>query len=72
MDMQIITKAKNLELTSALQGYVDEKIGTLKKFAEAEVFVEVEKETKHHNKGEIFCCQIELTTFSLIGFVAKT
>ena len=58
--MQIITKTKNLELTEALQNYIDEKIGALKKFVDAEIFVEVEKETKHHNKGDIFFCQIEV------------
>ena len=71
--MKIITKAKNLELTAALQSYIDEKIGSLKKFiyvlkedlpekgkSLAEVFVEVEKETTHHTKGEIFSCQLEL------------
>jgi len=77
--MKIITKAKNLELSAALQNFIDEKIGGLKKFIDilkrededslpagrqgktlAEVFVEVEKETKYHNKGEIFNCQIEI------------
>ena len=70
--MKITTKAKNLELSLALQSFIDEKIGGLKKFIDilkredeigktlAEVFVEVEKETKHHNKGEIFSCQLEI------------
>ena len=65
--MKIITKAKNLELTDNLQNFVDEKIGGLKRFIDilkedtpekgktlAEVFVELEKETKHHRKGDIF------------------
>jgi ribosome-associated translation inhibitor RaiA len=49
-----------------LQNFIDEKIGSLKKFIDilkredeigktlAEVFVEVEKETTHHKKGNIF------------------
>jgi ribosomal subunit interface protein len=64
--MKIIIKTKNLELTNDLQKFIDEKIGSIKKFIDvlkredeigktlAEVFVEVQKETKHHNKGNIF------------------
>ena len=26
----------------------------------AEIFVEIDKETKHHNKGQIFSCQLEV------------
>lgn len=59
-------KAKNLELTPDLQNLIEKKIGTIKKFIDilkredeigktlAEVFVEVEKETLHHRKGDIF------------------
>ncbi|MCX6741282.1 MAG: ribosome-associated translation inhibitor RaiA [Candidatus Parcubacteria bacterium] len=64
--MKIIIKTKNLELTDALQVFIENKFGGLKKFINvlkredevgktlAEVFVEVEKETKHHNKGLVF------------------
>ena len=64
--MKIITKTKNLELTDRLTGFVEEKFYGLKKFIDvlkededvlptlAEVFVEAEKETKHHQKGKIF------------------
>jgi len=64
--MKIIIKAKNLELTEALQIYIEKKFLALKKFINilkrkeetgktlAEIFVEVEKETKHHNKGMVF------------------
>ncbi|MCX6723650.1 MAG: ribosome-associated translation inhibitor RaiA [Candidatus Staskawiczbacteria bacterium] len=70
--MKIIIKTKNLELTSALEDFIYKKIGMIKKFINvlkredevgktlAEVFVEVEKETKHHNKGQIFSCQVEI------------
>lgn len=70
--MKIITKAKNLELTAAIEKFIDEKISSLKKFINilkredelgktlAEVFVEVEKETEHHKKGQIFSCQLEV------------
>lgn len=64
--MRITIKAKNLELTEELQNFIEEKIGSLKKFIKilkeekgegktlAEAFVEVEKETMHHKKGQIF------------------
>ena len=72
--MKIIIKAKNLELTGALEQSFEEKVETLQKFIDilkdddtevgktlAEVFVEVEKETKHHKKGQIFSCQLEVS-----------
>jgi len=65
--MEIIIKSKNLELTTDLQKFIEEKIGGLKKFINilkedktevgrtlSEIFVEVEKENKHHRKGDIF------------------
>jgi putative sigma-54 modulation protein len=64
--MQITIKSKNLEVTDSLKKYAEEKIGGLKRFVEilnkdveigkdvAEFFVEIEKETMHHRKGEIF------------------
>jgi ribosomal subunit interface protein len=65
--MEIIIKSKNLELTADLQEFIEEKIGGLKKFINilkeentktgktlSEFFVEVEKENKHHRKGNIF------------------
>jgi putative sigma-54 modulation protein len=65
--MKIIIKTKNVDLTDALQSFIEEKIGSIKKFIDvlkedtpqkgktlAEVFVEVEKETEHHKKGKVF------------------
>ena len=64
--MKIIIKTKNLEVSQALDAFVEKKFAGLKKFIDvlkkddevgktlAEVIVEVEKETKHHRKGEIF------------------
>jgi len=64
--MKIIIKTKNIEFTKALQDFVEEKIGGLKKFiitlkeepiygkTLAEAIIEVEKETEHHKKGKIF------------------
>ena len=65
--MEIIIKTKNLKLTADLQEFIEEKIGGLKKFTKilqkedskkgktlTEIFVEVEKENRHHKKGDIF------------------
>jgi len=64
--MQIIIKSKNIEITDGLSQYIEEKISGLKRFVNildkdteigkdvAEFSVEIEKETKHHRKGEIF------------------
>ena len=71
--MKIITKSKNFELTASLESFIQEKVGTLKKFTDvlkedneevgktlAEVFVEVVRETEHHRNGQIFSCQLEM------------
>jgi len=75
--MKIIIKTKNLQLTNDLQIFVEKKIGSIKKFINilkedtpkkgktlAEIFVELEKETKHHRKGDIFLVK---TMISLPG-----
>ncbi len=62
--MQIKIKAVNIELTSAISAYVDEKIKSVEKFAivhdDEEILVEVEvgKTTKHHNSGDIFRVEV--------------
>lgn len=64
--MQIIIKTKNFELTSALEKFIKEKIGKLEKFAKTlgkdsmEIFVEVEKETNHHRKGDLFIANLQV------------
>ena len=71
--MKIIIKTKNLELTPSLESFVDEKIGSLKKFIDilkddipekgktlAEVFVEIGKESKHHRKGDFFRAELQV------------
>jgi len=64
--MKIIIKTKNLDLSADLKNFIEKKIGSIKKFINtlkredeigktlAEVFVEVERETKHHSNGQIF------------------
>jgi len=78
--MKIIIKTKNLELTDALQNFTEEKVLTLKKFIKvlkkdeekntlAEVLVELERETNHHRKGDVYVvkCQIRLPGRSLMA-----
>ena len=66
--MQLIIRTRNLELDERLENYIRHKFGTVEKFVDTchnreewiglkpdcEVFVEVEKETKHHQKGLVF------------------
>lgn len=69
--MKIIIKTKNLELTPSLEVYINKKISALEKFSKtlqkqensntlAEVFVEIEKITKHHRHGEVFKAEAQI------------
>jgi len=65
--MQIKIKTTNIELTSALLAYVEEKINSVEKFAPPhaeEVLlanVEIGMTTRHHNAGDIFCAEVMMT-----------
>ncbi len=54
--MNIHIKAKNIDLTDTLRTYVHSKIGTIEKVIGASdnlnLFVEIGKESNHHNKAE--------------------
>lgn len=65
--MKINIKSTNLELTPALREYLEEKIGMLKKFLKrweaegvTEIWVEVGRTTRHHQKGEVFRAEADL------------
>ena len=65
--MNINIKATNIDLTTALREYVEEKIGSLEKFvsrwnAEGGVSVagEVARTTQHHHKGDVFRAEVNL------------
>ena len=61
--MEIIIKSINISLTSELKKYIEEKIGSLKKFLKIiKVFVEIGKPSERHKKGNIYYaeCQISL------------
>lgn len=61
--MKIDIKASHIKLTLALREYAEAKIGSLDKFlkrwevnsgGEIEVWVELDRTTAHHHKGEVF------------------
>jgi len=65
--MKINIKAINLDLTPALNQYIEEKIGSLSKFlknyevdSEIQARVEVARSTKHHHRGNVFKAEINL------------
>jgi ribosomal subunit interface protein len=58
--MKIKITTTNIDLTSAIEAYVDEKINSVEKFAVAHksedpvVEVEIGKSTNHHHSGDVF------------------
>ena len=59
--MRTIIETKNLELTQALKDFAEKKFLGLEKFIEsADIFVELEKETRHHSKGKIFVAKAQV------------
>lgn len=61
--MNINIKATNMELTSPIRDYVNEKIGSLEKFFDANAFayVEVGRDSRHHQKGEeVFMAEVQV------------
>ncbi|MEK7120900.1 MAG: ribosome-associated translation inhibitor RaiA [Patescibacteria group bacterium] len=64
MKINIVTK--DMDPTEAIASYVNEKVGSLKKFIkeggkEPMADVEVGKTTKHHQKGDVFRTEINMT-----------
>ena len=65
--MRFQVKAKGFELTPSLQQFVEEKMMSLEKYVSrwdennsVLLTVEVAKNTKHHNKGEVFYAEANL------------
>ena len=65
--MHIKIKATNIELTNAIESYVEEKLQSVEKFMvsheeeEPVAYVEVGKTTKHHNSGDVFRTEINIS-----------
>lgn len=65
MTIQTEVKATGLELTPAIKGYIEEKVGQLEKLVDTSTGgvraeVEVGKTTDHHKHGDIFKAEINL------------
>ena len=65
--MKINIKTTNLDLTPALNQYIEEKIGSLSKFiknyeteGEIKIQIEVARTTRHHHRGDVFRTAINL------------
>jgi len=68
--VNIILKIKNLKLTESFIVFIKNKIGGIKKLLKgfnkdnqkdvSEAFVEVEKETRHHKKGDIYRAEAKI------------
>ena len=72
--MKINIKGTNLELTPAITQYIEDKIGSLDRYAEnmekdgdpalgheiVEAFVEIGRTTKHHRQGDIYKAEVNL------------
>ncbi len=65
--MRIQISAKGFELTPSLQEFVEEKMMSLQKYVSrwdendsVIVRVEVAKNTKHHNKGDVFYAEANM------------
>jgi putative sigma-54 modulation protein len=60
--MNINIKATNMDLTDTLRDYVHSKIGALEKIIgsseDVNLFVEIGKESNHHNKGEVYMSEV--------------
>jgi putative sigma-54 modulation protein len=64
--MKINILAKNMELTEAITKYVTEKVNSIEKYiavSESEPMAEVEvgKTTNHHQAGDVYRTEINLT-----------
>lgn len=57
-------KATNIELTSAINDYIEKRLSGVKKFVkneeEAIVYIEVGKTTNHHKQGDVFKAEFNI------------
>lgn len=65
--MKINIKAINLDLTPAINQYIEDKIGSLSKFlknyeikSEVQAHVEIARTTRHHHSGNVFKAEVSL------------
>lgn len=69
--MNIIVKGSHMDLTDAIRGYVEKKVGTLEKFLDinAKVEAEVGKTSNHHKQGDIFRAELNISNEGTMTFV---
>ena len=65
--MKIILKAGRLGITPSINEYIEEKIGSLEKFAkrfetkgEIKVEIEIARRTQHHRKGNVYYAEANM------------
>lgn len=64
--MKLIIQTKNIDLTSVLQEWVEEKVGSLSKFLKEKdgdlikARVEIGKPSRHHQSGFVYYAEINL------------
>jgi len=70
--MQVLITGKNLELTSALKQYAEEKFSALDKFHDKIIRADVVlARDQHHNKGDVHFCECKLEVPGNDLFVSK-
>lgn len=72
--MEIKVKATNLELTEAINEYINKKVSSLLKFSNGTdviAYVEVAKTTNHHKNGEVFKAEIDFRSSGHKFFVVS-
>ena len=72
--MKIIVTGNQLEVTEAMQKYLEKKVGALEKFFDkiVEARFTLGMETHHHNKGEIFFAEAKVIVPGKDLFAKKT
>ena len=75
--LQVQIKATNIDLTEAIKDYVEKKLSGVEKFnkrnnADAMCYVEIGKESMHHNKGEVYKAEVNFTAGDVVHFVVST
>lgn len=73
--MKLTIKATNFKLSDSIYTYIQQKIDTLDKFIQnvnpVECWVEVEKTTDHHRKGDIFRAEAQIKLPGACGVRAE-
>jgi len=67
-------KGNNMELTETIKDYIGDKIGGLEKYWDKiiDADVEVGMDSRHHQSGEIFSCEVNMRVPGKVLRVTKT